>query len=827
MQVTILAESFMRRFRGGRVGMLVLTKKVILAVRPTLVAGVALGAISAMIPMRSGLTQTLDDAVNEQLASPGGANCVVLLGGQDPFTELTGTLQQICTIAPGAAPPPSSATGGGAGTPATLPGIVQKRLRESRSEEKEPEKKLKKAGAGVDAVVKLGSRLNIFYSGEYKRSGWNVTTFEDGYNSNITQMTASADYKFTDRVGRRSEEKRPSISKVSQPGSRIVLMSQPLNPLTLLQAQQVMGVSSDATNRNHATIEIAMGPLRVMGIEIQEATADSAIIQIQADQAVVNYKTFILSDPQRIVIDFEGALLAEPMLREKVGKGPIKQIRASQFRHKPEPVVRVVLDLATALPYQVAGLPDTFLLLIGEAVAKAEAIEVPEITKDPFQVTDVTIQEATANSAIIRIQADQPVDRYNTFLLSDPPRIVIDIAGALLGEPMLREKAGKGPIKQIRASQFHRKPEPVVRVVLDLVSSLPYQVAGLPDTFQLLIGEAVAKADQVKSVVPPPVTAEKPKAAPEEKPLSAEPQQLYQRNVGLWGGGEYEDLDRDRTTFEDGYDSDIWRVTIGADYQFTDRIMAGLAFDYYRHDGDFDGGGGFTNDSYGLLAYSTFFPMDQVFIQVVAGYSYKDNERKRIASWEQDGILVTGGSIDGDYNGNEYRLGALAGYDLPVNNITISPRVGLDWRRTEFDSFKEKGRQTRGELVVDVPVEGSTGLELRFDDDDQTSLQSRIGVQTSMALRTRFGMVVPQASFDWMHEFDNDQRNVTVSFAEDLRAKQFTYETDNPDRDWFEINAGVVTALPIGLQVFCNYRTIVGHSFLDSHAGMIGLRYTF
>jgi hypothetical protein len=255
-----------------------------------------------------------------------------------------------------------------------------------------------------------------------------------------------------------------------------------------------MGVSSETTNQKSVNFEIAMGSLRITGVEIQDATDRSAIIRVQSDQPVVNYKAFMLSDPPRIVIDIEGALMTESMSRKATGKGPIKQIRSSQYRRKPKPVVRVVLDLDSTLPYQVAGLPDTFIILIGEAVETADKVEAPEIAMGPLRVTGVEIQEATANSAIIRIQADQAVVDYNSFMLSDPPRIVIDITGALLGEPILREKTGKGPIKQIRYSQFRRKPEPVVRVVIDLASSLAYQVAGLPDTFQLFIGEAVVRS---------------------------------------------------------------------------------------------------------------------------------------------------------------------------------------------------------------------------------------------------------------------------------------------------------------------------------------------
>jgi len=443
-----------------------------------------------------------------------------------------------------------------------------------------------------------------------------------------------------------------------------------------------------------------------------------------------------------------------------------------------------------------------------------------QIATGPLRVTSIEIKEASANSAIIRIQVNQPVVDYNTFTLSDPPRIVIDITGAHLEEPKLREQPGKGPIKQIRSSQYRRKPEPVVRVVIDLVAALPYQVAGLPDTFRLLIGEAVAKIDQVKPLAPPPATAEKSKPGNEEPLRAAVQEQPFLRRAGLWGAGQYETLDRDVTTFEDGYDSDIWRVTIGADYMFTNHVIAGLAFDYYNHDGDFDSGGGFTADSYGIIGYAVFLPVDDLFIQVSGGWATIDYDRRRIAAFAdtrsttgETVTVVPPSSVRGDYDAGQFRIAALTAYDYSIGNVTLSPRAGIDYRYIDFDTYSETG---------------DTGLELTIHDDDQKWLQSRLGLQALVAFATNFGVVVPQASLDWMHEFENDQRNVEVSFVGDTRQKRFSYETESPDRNWFEFNAGVTFAfVPYGVQAFGNYRTWLGQKNYDSHAGTIGVRFSF
>ena len=108
--------------------------------------------------------------------------------------------------------------------------------------------------------------------------------------------------------------------------------------------------------------------------------------------------------------------------------------------------------------------------------------------------------------------------------------------------------------------------------------------------------------------------------------------------------------------------------------------------------------------------------------------------------------------------------------------------------------------------------------------NEQTSLHSRIGLRAMMALRSKFGVIAPQMSFDWKHEYENDQRDIQVSFVGDSRAKRFTYQTEAPDRDWGEINARVALLLPSGFQVFGNYRRLVGHEFFDGHAISIGMR---
>ena len=281
--------------------------------------------------------------------------------------------------------------------------------------------------------------------------------------------------------------------------------------------------------------------------------------------------------------------------------------------------------------------------------------------------------------------------------------------------------------------------------------------------------------------------------------------------LGAFISAEVESLDRDVTTFEDGYDSDIWRLTLGTDYMVSEHGVAGAALVFSRQHGDFDSGGDFDVDSYGLLLFGTFRPSESTFIQVTGGYYKKSSDRTRVATFVSDDTTPFSrtGSPKADFDASEFSTGVLLGKDFVIRNVTIGPRIGLDWTYTDFDEYSE---------------EDNSGLALRFHGDEIISMQTAIGVQATAAISTRFGVISPQVSLSWKQEFANDQRDVRVSFVDDTRSKIFNYETEPPDRHFFEVGAGVAATLPRGFTVFVNYRTLLNHSFYDSHAGTIGLR---
>jgi outer membrane autotransporter protein len=284
-----------------------------------------------------------------------------------------------------------------------------------------------------------------------------------------------------------------------------------------------------------------------------------------------------------------------------------------------------------------------------------------------------------------------------------------------------------------------------------------------------------------------------------------------QRLVGslsLWMSGEYERFDKNSTTFEPGYKTDTGRASIGADYAFNDhRFVLGGAFGYAKIKGHFNSGGRLDTDSYGSLLYATIVPAPKSFIDVTAGYARKNYFLSRSTFFPD----VPPGTSKGDTNGNEFALDTDGGYDFSFNNITIGPRIGLHYKRTEIDGYRERG---------------ATGFNLIFDRQTENSLAGGLGLYGSVAISTTFGVLVPQTTVKYVHEFEDSQRRTKfrVAGGDD---QPFSFQNDPPDRNYFQVGAGIAVVLPHNFQPFINYRALLGYKDQSSHILTAGLRVAF
>src|SRR5208282_6198722 len=102
-------------------------------------------------------------------------------------------------------------------------------------------------------------------------------------------------------------------------------------------------------------------------------------VEIQTSGAPVAPDTQAITGPDRIVVDFPGALPAAALRALKVNRGALKGIRAGLFFDNP-PITRIVLDLVEPQSYRISTIQNAIVVKLGPATA-ADGAHAPDMPR--------------------------------------------------------------------------------------------------------------------------------------------------------------------------------------------------------------------------------------------------------------------------------------------------------------------------------------------------------------------------------------------------------------------------------------------------------------
>lgn len=177
--------------------------------------------------------------------------------------------------------------------------------------------------------------------------------------------------------------------------------------------------------------------------------------------------------------------------------------------------------------------------------------------------------------------------------------------------------------------------------------------------------------------------------------------------LGVWVSGGY-------TGFEDelsstAYDAEAYNVLTGADYQFNDRFLAGLALGYESSDIDTHfNTGNISSDGWTISPYAGYVLNRYFTVDVSAGFSTVDYEMLRIHP-------VTGTTITGGTDASRWFMsGNLNGY-YAFNRVLLSGKVGYLYSIEDQDGYTETdgtANPQRDLHLGQIRVGGQVGYDL-------------------------------------------------------------------------------------------------------------------
>jgi outer membrane autotransporter protein len=246
-------------------------------------------------------------------------------------------------------------------------------------------------------------------------------------------------------------------------------------------------------------------------------------------------------------------------------------------------------------------------------------------------------------------------------------------------------------------------------------------------------------------------------------------------------------------------------VTLGMDYRFTHKLIAGLMAGINTSRAKLDDYGSQVKmDSFLIGTYGTYFNRG-FFVDGQVGYgsSNYDNTRRIVFP----GLDRTATSSP---RGEQFSAYGGTGYDVPVGNWLITPVLSVQYTWLAVDRYTEAGADS---------------LNLQLNRRTTTSLQSNAGGKLSYLWETGTVRVIPNIHAAYVHEFSNDSQAVTARLAQ--FSIPFETKTPSPQRDFAMAGAGITGDFKNGMSLYMNYDAQIRQNDFFAHGIHLGLRIQF
>jgi hypothetical protein len=178
-------------------------------------------------------------------------------------------------------------------------------------------------------------------------------------------------------------------------------------------------------------------------------------VEIQTSGAPVAPDAQAITGPDRIVVDFPGALPAAELRALKVNRGALKGIRAGLFFDNP-PITRIVLDLVEPQSYRISTIQDAIVVKLSPAnpgpvsAAGAESPDVPAARAAKLRNATLATGTPAAGAKVAPASVSAAVATAAAPLVpavsAAPPKALVTVT---FENGMLRIRAEKATLSQV------------------------------------------------------------------------------------------------------------------------------------------------------------------------------------------------------------------------------------------------------------------------------------------------------------------------------------------------------------------------------------------
>jgi outer membrane autotransporter protein len=298
---------------------------------------------------------------------------------------------------------------------------------------------------------------------------------------------------------------------------------------------------------------------------------------------------------------------------------------------------------------------------------------------------------------------------------------------------------------------------------------------------------------------------------------ATEPGGLLSDKLGLWGRGNYSFGEKDASPTAPKFEADQFGLLAGLDYRFSDRSVGGIALAYGDSSVEFSpaGEGKLDSTSWAASVYGSVYAAKNFYLDAIVNVANVSYDAKRNITYV-DGLGLVSENAHGDTDGMTLSGGASFGYDFLLGGLTLSPTLGAFYVDATIDGFTE---------------DGANGLNLVYEEQNFKSLTANLGLRLTYAWNVSWGVVLPHLRTDFIREFEDEVEVFGVRFAADPfeagsnPTPPILVETDNPDRSYWRLAAGLSAQFKHGVSGYVEYQRLESYDLIDFQDVSVGLRF--
>lgn len=292
---------------------------------------------------------------------------------------------------------------------------------------------------------------------------------------------------------------------------------------------------------------------------------------------------------------------------------------------------------------------------------------------------------------------------------------------------------------------------------------------------------------------------------------------------GFFASGTIGSGDRDAEGGTPGYEFDTWGLTAGVDYRWSDRFVVGAALGYNSNDTDvaFDQGR-LETEGYSGSLYGTWYQGEAWYADAVLTYGSNSYDLSRRIRYQIRGASGAMQSVDqvatASPDGDQLQFALSAGRDFSRGAWSFGPYARATMTRIDFDAYTER---------MSNPSAPGGGLAMAVDARELKSLEGVLGGKLSYTLSTSWGVLVPHAQVEYLHEFEDSADDIVARFANDPTGTAILVPQADIDTDYFNLGLGLSGVFASGRSAFLYYERRAGQSGYTQDSLALGVRIEF